>query len=562
MRLKELILKRPVIAICGAYCLCLVILNAAGFFSPENQSFLHYFTNYRKPVILEGKVISEPETAKNAKRFILKTFQINDFKAKEKVLVNCPQGYGVSFGDIIKIEGIIKKPPKAPFPLIFDYSAYLARDAVYTVFDAQYFEYIKSDASKIEKTALNLRKDITQKIDAYFKKAYADILKPVIIGDKSSLTPEVKNNFIDAGLMHILVVSGLNVGFIGVLFLLSFKCAGLNLKAASLAVIPVIFLYALAAGANPPVLRAAIMFSCILISLALDREPLIYNSIALSALIILILQPQQLFSASFQMSYIATIGIIYFYNGIYSVFSGVKNKILRFFCAAFAVTLSAQILLIPICMYYFGKISFISFAANVLVVPAMGITLYLSVIFYIFTFIFPFVSLVISLILSAIVHIVLTLTIFFGGLKFASVYVPKPEIAQIALFFIFIFFASYFKDKKRFVCMLAVIALNCALLIIPACRNYGRPYFKAYYSKNVATLHFKNKEGDFFTLYQNGKYYDGRYIESFKEFLRLSGIKNPQISAAGFPQDKLKKDLSGYSVTIIERAGKALPANI
>jgi hypothetical protein len=208
-------------------------------------------------------------------------------------------------------------------------------------------------------------------------------------------------------------------------------------------------------------------------------------------------------------------------------------------------------------MYYFGKISAVSFIANVFVVPIMGLTLYLSVIFYIFTFILPYVSLALSVILSVIVHAVLSLTIFFGSLKFASLYVAKPEIPQIALFFIFVFILYYFKGRKRLVCAAAAVLLSFALIAVPAWRNCGSPYFKAYYSKNVTVLHFKNKDGDFFTLYQNGKYYDRRHIEAFKEFLRLSAIKNPQISAEGFPKEKLKDDLKGYRLTIAAGQGKA-----
>jgi competence protein ComEC len=400
------------------------------------------------------------------------------------------------------------------------------------------------------KFALTLRKDITNKIDYYFKKDYAAILKPVVIGDKSSLSAELKNNFIDAGLMHVLVVSGLNVGFIGAIFLFIFKLLGLNLKTASTLTIPFIFLYVLATGANPPVFRAGVMFSCVLISLSLDREPLIYNSIAMSALIILLLQPQQLFTASFQMSYAATIGIIYFYKDIFSWFNRVKNKILRFLCAAFAVTLCAQILIIPVCMYYFGKISIISFAANIFVVPAMGILLYLSVIFYLFAFVCSYAAIFVSFIISIITHAVLELTIFFGSLSFASIDAPKPSALQTIFFFAFIFFITAFKGKKRFISGGILIFINFFYLTIPSLYDYSRMEVDIYGSKNITAIYVKDKEGCHFTLYQTGKYYDGYFIKAFKEFIKFKGIKKPDITAAGFKETKdLENDLKPLNMS-------------
>ena len=288
MTVKKLILKRPVISAFIFYAFILVILDYAGFFAPGKQSTLYYFAGTPKTVHIEGKVISEPEAAKNGKRFILKAKKINGFDLRENVLVNSPEGYKISYGDIVELEGTLKKPPHAELPLIFDYAQYLARNKIYSVLDVSYFEYVESRPNPVRKAAYALQRDVVKKLDAYFKKSYADILKPIIIGDESALTKEIRNDFTNAGVMHILVVSGFNVGIIGAVFLFVFKLFGIPLNKASLLCIPAVFMYAFASGGNPPVMRSAIMFSSIFIALALDREPLIYNSIALSALIILI----------------------------------------------------------------------------------------------------------------------------------------------------------------------------------------------------------------------------------------------------------------------------------
>ncbi|MDR1695298.1 MAG: ComEC family competence protein [Endomicrobium sp.] len=548
--MKNLFFKRPVITFLIIYCVYLIAANAAGVFKPSKQSFLYYFAGKNKRAAIEGKIISRPEITKYGKRFILKSSKTDSFPVSEKILVNMPAGYEASYGDIVVLEGLLKIPQKPAFPLVFDYRNYLAREEIYTILDAEHFEYIASKPNPVKKFALALQRDIINKTDAYFKKPYSGILKPIIIGDKSALDNDIKTAFSDAGVIHVLVVSGLHVGFIGAIFLALFKLSGLSLKKASLLAIPFVFLYALATGANPPAIRAAIMFSCILISLSLDREPLIYNSIALSAVLILLFQPQQLFTASFQMSYAATIGIICFYRGILSVFGNVKNKILKFFCEVLSVTVSAQILLIPVCMYYFGKVSVISFAANIIIVPLISVVLAGAMLFYFLTFVFPFGAFIVSAAVSAVLHFIIYSVLFLGKLKYASVPAAKPEIIQICFFAAVLFASSFYKDKKRFVITAALLAANLLYIAVPRYLGRNTIFTEIYEGNNAAVLHMRHKKEHWFEIYGSSKYYDGYFINSFGQFLDFSQIKKARVNAAGFDENRLKNDLKGRDISI------------
>jgi competence protein ComEC len=444
--LFKLLRKRPVITAFLIYALAIIFADSLGYFSYKNQSKLCNLAKNNSTVSIEGKVISEPQTLKNNKSFTLETYNVNGNTICEKISVNSPKAYSVDYGDIIYVEGRLKIPQSFSN---FDYQKYLARNNIYVILRISSFEYIKSQPNKIKKFAIDSRKDIYNKFDAYFKKPYADILKSLILGDKSSLTQSVKNDFINSGLMHILVVSGLHVCFINLIVLFILKAIGLSLKKASLLSIPIIFFYGIMTGANPPALRAAIMLSCIFISLALDRSPLVYNSLSLSALLILIFEPQQLFTASFQMSYGATTGIVCFYKDIYSIFKNVKSSIIRFFCSVLSVTISAQLLLIPICIYYFGKISIISFLTNIIVVPLSGIILYLGVSFYALTFIFKYMAIFVSVLLSIILNFVLSVTNILGNLKYATISLERPTIIELLFYFLFLFCLTNLKSKKK-----------------------------------------------------------------------------------------------------------------
>ncbi|MCL1971658.1 MAG: ComEC family competence protein [Endomicrobia bacterium] len=547
-----IILKRPAITIFLFYAAFLIFINAIGIFSPQKQSFLYHFTQYNKPVSIEGRVISSPEKIRDSQRFILKADKINDFKVNEKILVNSPPGYKIAYGDIINIEGKISKPKRADFSLVFDYSRYLARLGIYTVFNVYSFEYIESKPNPVKKFALAFRHDIIKKIAHYFKKAYADILKSVIIGDKTSLDYQTKGNFVDSGLMHILIVSGLHVGFVAGMILIIFKFCGLSLRKASLLSIPFVFLYALATGANPPALRAAIMFSSVLIALALDREPLVYNSFALSALLILIFQPQQLFTASFQMSYAATIGIVYFYRHVFGMFQNIKNSILKFFCGVFSVTVSAQIFLIPICMYYFGRVSLISFFSNIIVVPLVGIIIPLGFFFYFFTFIFSYIALAVSIIVSILLHYIISVANISASFWFSAAAVAKPALSQLILFYAFFFFITYFKDKRRFIFSGICILISLYFIIAPKFTARNKLIFNIYRGQNITTIQTADRNSHAFTLYQHTGKYDKSYISSFLQFLSFSGIRNPKISFIGFNEADVLNQITNREVIFTE----------
>jgi len=548
----RLLFKRPIVAVFTVYVFTLILLDVSGYFSCEKRSSLYKLklVDNSSVVSAEGRVISAPQAVKNVKRFILKTSAVNGNAVNEKIIVNSPIAYSVSYGDIINIEGELKSPFSVSFPLVFDYQKYLARNEIYAILNISSFEYVKSSPNAVKKFALAFRNDILEKIDACFKLPYSSILKSLVIGDKSALSQDIKDCFSNSGIMHILVVSGLHVGFISAVILLFLKLLGFSLRKALLLSIPFMFLYVIATGADPPALRSAIMFSCMIFSLCLGREPLIYNSLALSALIILIFEPQQLFTASFQMSYGATLGIVYFHRDILALFKNVKNEILRFFCGILSVTASAQLALIPLCMYYFGKISLISFLANVIVVPLTGIILYLGIIFYILTFVSQYAALLCSLIVSLLLKIVLSITLFLGNFRFASMLVAKPTIAHLLLFFLFLF--SIFGNKKKFIFPGIVLILSFIYFVFYAVYNKNKIFFDVYQNNNIITLKMKNNSANAFIIYNKNKYYDKYYINSFKQFMSFSGIKNADVKVVGFNKEKILSDLLNFDIDIVE----------
>lgn len=545
---RTILNKRPVISIFVFYSVVLIILNACGYFAYEKMSRLYHFTSARSQVLLEGKIISEPQTIKKNKRFVLKTYLGNGNKIAEKVLVTCSTAYSIKYGDIICVSGKLRKPFSQAFPFGFDYQKYLARNEIYTCLNVKDFEFIKSDPSNIKKVAISFKCSIVEKIDAYFKKAYGDVLKSLLIGDASLIEPDIKMSFRNSGLMHILVVSGLHIGFVSIFIVFILKFLGLPFKKSKYISIPFIFFYCIVTGANPPALRAAIMFSCIIISMSLDREALTFNSIALSALIILLFQPQQLFTASFQMSYVATIAIVCFYPKISDVFSFIKNPVAEFFCKVLAITISAQLLLTPICAYYFGNVFLVSVLANIVVTPFAAIILYLGLSFYLISFIFPQVAALISILLSAILKFILAATVLFGNLKFASVLVAKPLEYQVIIFFIFLFCSFYLSGRRRIFILCTLILLFALWILCSKFYERNKVFFNFYDSGQNHTLQVKSSSKNYFILFSDNFGINDFYLASFSDFLNFSGVKNPQIFTSFSNSSRLFKRFKNSNV--------------
>ncbi|MDR2066569.1 MAG: ComEC family competence protein [Endomicrobium sp.] len=462
--LLKLIFTRPVITVFVVYFVLIIVLNWLGYFSVQSRSNIFKLFKDSANVLVEGKVVSEPYVSNKAKRFILKTNSINHIEVKEQVLISMPAGYVINYGDIISVEGKLYRPVSSKNANLFEYQKYLERNEIFFALRVYSFEYIKSQPNIIKKIAIDLKNDIVNKIDDYFLYPSSAILKSLIIGDKTSLDQKIKSVFSDSGVIHILVVSGLHVGFVSVIILFLLKLFCIPLNKASLISIPFIFFYVISTGANPPAVRAAIMLTCIFISLALDREPLIYNSIVLSALVILIFRPQDLFLASFQMSYLATLGIVFLYNKIFKLFKSVKNSVLSFFCGVASVTVSAQLALMPVLMFYFSKVSIVSFFANIIVVPVTGVVLGCAIVFYISTFLSKHLAMFFAYILNIFVSFIVYVTTFLGSLEFSSIVVNRPAILEILLFYMFLFLVFTFKNKRRIIFSSIVLSLNFLLV--------------------------------------------------------------------------------------------------
>ncbi len=531
-----MLFKRPVITVLFLYVFAIIIFEYSGMFAACNRSFLIFNAN-QKNITLSGKVLNRPVIKNKNQKFLLEVNSINDIKIKEKTLVYASSVYNIEYGDIVCLSGKLSKIEKPNFPYNFDYNLYLQRQNIYTKFYLYDFEFIEKKPCKIKQLALKINKDIEKKFQKFLKPPYCAMIESIFIGNMDFLDEDVKNAFVNTGLIHILVVSGLHVGFFASICVFIFKLTGLKLKYVYLLTIPAIFFYAFITGANAPAVRAAVMASCILLSLILKREPLIYNAVALSALLIFIFNPQTLFTASCQLSFAATLGIIYLYPKIRGIFSRIKNKIYKFILDIISVTFSAQLALLPVLMFYFAKLSVISIFTNVLIVPAAGFLVGLSFLFYICTFACSYIPLFFSTVLSLILKVILCIVFFFSDLKFSIIDVKVPSLIEIFLYYLVVTAMIEFAKSKK------ALSLTAVLIVLMGVFSFDkREFCRTFENDKNITVHIKNKYCGNVIIFEEIKK-DKYYFDNLQQYLLACGITTVDKFYLKNPQDIQKRDL-------------------
>lgn len=235
------------------------------------------------------------------------------------------------------------------------------------------------------------------------------LAEALLIGYKDDLDQTLVQSYTNTGVVHVIAISGLHLGLIYWLLLLLFKPLQRSRKTKwvnALLIITGLWLFTLLAGAQPSVLRSAVMFSCLVLGKNIDKKASIFNTLAFSAFILLCINPYWLWDVGFQLSYTAVLSIVIFMRPIYNLFY-TKNKIIDFFWKLNAVTLAAQILTVPVSIYHFHQFPVYFFITNFIAVPLSGVILIGEIILCVISFM-PTVALFIGTIVSWLIGLMNT----------------------------------------------------------------------------------------------------------------------------------------------------------
>ncbi len=259
-------------------------------------------------------------------------------------------------------------------PYEFDYRKYLFRQEIY------YRQFLGKDFQLIDSvrntTAKYFLVDLRHKIGEMLKSRIPDsnsaqIALALLLGQKKELDPTIRDAYTQAGVMHVLAVSGLHVGIIYALFILMLKPLKLKLEKARfylLGVILVIWMYAFLTGLAPSVVRAATMFSLLTLGQMRERPPAIYNVLAFSAILMITVNPDVIFEVGFQLSYLAVLGIVMLQPLILDLWLP-RTRVVEYVWELASVSIAAQLVTFPLTLYYFHVFPTYFLLGNLLILP-------------------------------------------------------------------------------------------------------------------------------------------------------------------------------------------------
>jgi len=379
---------------------------------------------------------------------------------------------------------------------------------------------IVSRSSGISKILYETRKKLDEKLSLYFSGRYSAYLRGFIWGDKTALSDEVLTNFRRTGLMHLLAVSGLHIGLFTTVFAV-FISFFTGRRPAIILCIPFAFIYSFLCGASVSSLRAAIMFSILAAGLYIGRRGSMGSGLFASALIMLLIDPLSIFQVGFQLSYLATAGIIFLSPKI----TRFLNKFLpKSVASVISIGFACQIFIIPILNNTFLEFSVITPFINPFVLPIAG-----GIVFSIFLF---FLSCLLSMlggIFSPLAVIFSSACSFFitildvilnkaGAVSFAMIGAGHLAVLLCIAYYLFLF--SIVMGKRKFFFISLLILLGSAFYHLSASREFR--------------IHVpKFGRGECVFLASGGKWYqigtasdiEGKLQDGYLRFLKFYGIK-------------------------------------
>jgi competence protein ComEC len=388
-------------------------------------------------VSLSGEIIDEPSIGENDQKLTLETKKDN---LKTKVLISTGFDENYKYGDEINFEGVLKKPENfiTDQGKVFDYVNYLRKDGIFYVMSYPKIEIIsRGNGNKIQSALFFAKEKFLEKMNQAISTPESLLMGGLILGEKSSFNQALRQSFVNTGTIHIVALSGYNVTIVAEWFMKLFAFLPKNFGIGT--GIFAIILFIIMTGGSSTAIRAGIMATLALIARATGRNYDVARALILAAVFMIMLNPLLLvYDVSFQLSFLATIAVIFLAPRIEKYFSWVPERFgLR---DVVSITTAAYIFVFPFILYVMGNFSLVALPANVLILPFIPFTMMLGfitgmlgLIWYVLAVPFGFVS-------YLFLHYELGVIDFFSNLPFAAFSFPNfPLFLTLTIYAYFIY---------------------------------------------------------------------------------------------------------------------------
>ena len=503
-------------------CLLLPFITALGFYhgqlamqAPQRADHIFNHIKEKAEVIVSGTMTTAAEYDGKTSEVIFNSEYIRfrddpDFlPSTGKILLRLQGEWPTAFapGDQMVIRTDLRRPDSYRTPGSFDYAQHLARKNIWVsgvIRSPLFLQKLKNEPTLFDTLHYlpeRIRTAIGKHIDASVTDQNRGLYRAILIGDCSQVDKAILETFKGSGTFHILSISGLHMT---VIFMLLYSSLYWLLnrserllfryplrKWAALLCLPVLVFYGLLAGLSTPVFRAVIMSCIVIIAICSDRPKSPSALLASAALIILTVEPLALFTASFQLSFVATMAIFFLFPALKKLIFPkntahpvtCKEMIVNWLLAGLLVSTAATLATAPITLYAFNRFSPIGIVANLIIEPLICLwSLPAGFIALPFIFLQPDISSWFLQIGALGLDIALRGTEFFAALPFATLWLPAPSLSLIVAFYAAVICCCLWGKTAKIRLSISTLAMTvCWLLMLfplPSLQNKTRKSFQ------------------------------------------------------------------------------------
>ena len=486
------------------------------------------------------------------------------FKTQGKLLlalrVDTTKISALHYGDLLLIKAKFTDTEPAYNPSEFNYKRHLSYQQIYHqsfINQKQVSKIGESYGNPIKAFALKFREQQVQKFKTYLPyKDAQSVASTLILGYRSDLSQDILNAYSKTGTMHVLSVSGMHVAIVVILlsFLLSFMDKTKKGRISkAIIMIALIWFYALISGLDPSVNRAAIMLTFILAAKARAQKVNIFNVIAISAFILLLINPFNITNVGFQLSFIAVAGLIYLQPKIYNLYDP-QNKIVKIIWSCISVSIAAQLATTPISLYYFHQFPLYFIASNLFITLPAALIMYLGIAFLFCGWFVPLMKFL-GLLLNDLITFTNDGLLLIEEFKFASISQIWMNSLEIFLFYLILtlFLISFKKPKylKFALFFTGIFVLNMAYQHYEHAHQQQVMFFSL--RKNTAIALIKGKNATLITDLDSNEF---TYLFSVKPYLDSCKINYIQYVNPHLSKDEKIFNFENHRLKIINHQNK------
>jgi ComEC/Rec2-related protein len=283
-----------------------------------------------------------------------------------------------------------------------------------------------------------VRSYIDHQLQSVFNNVHYNIASGLILGGSNRLGRDLKDVFSRAGVLHILAVSGLHVGFVCLFISCLLFFIPLSPKIKFIIIMVVLFIYAGVVGFRPSIYRATLMAFFFGLAIILQRNVDGIHVINITAITLLLINPLLLFDVGAQLSFAAVYGIVFLYPKITaSLKKKVTNKFFKFIYVSMVVSFSAQLFVSPLLIYYFHRLPTLAIFSNLIVVPIAVIVIFLLFIYLLAGIFFSVLAEAIALLIPFLISLLVSVSKIVANIPHSTISTHISPVFLITFFFLF-----------------------------------------------------------------------------------------------------------------------------